>query len=302
MTRFVLLFGAGASYGSDTSGTPPLGDGLFEALRQFNPGGWGALPQTLASQFRSDFEAGMVELSRLNSHAMPPLQRAMAAYFFNFVPRTTNLYFALARKIRSSHWEGALATLNYERLLEISLTHAGIQPVVGQANPSDNKIELCLPHGCCHIFCEGVRASGVGVSFSGVGITSDGPVTVIADPTDYQNRIIGDAFPPVMSYFEPQKTTTSGVSFIRGQRDRWRQLVESAEIVGLVGVKLRVSDLHIWEPVARTSAKVIYCSGKSGGAEFESWSRQTRPDAKDKVLYGYFQESFDALCYELAVT
>ena len=72
----LILFGAGASYGSDTSDTPPLGASLFAALQQFNPDAWGAIKGAAGEVFRSDFEEGMRQLGEANSHALPPLQRA----------------------------------------------------------------------------------------------------------------------------------------------------------------------------------------------------------------------------------
>ena len=98
--RTVFLFGAGASYGSDTQGTPPLGADLFEELRRFNPDAWGSISGDLAERFRSDFEEGMKSVP---SRALAPLQRAMAAYFFDFKPRTSSLYVELVR--RSMHAE-----------------------------------------------------------------------------------------------------------------------------------------------------------------------------------------------------
>lgn len=59
----VILFGAGASYGAERFGMPPLGKALFESLRQFDPNGWGQIKEPLASKFCSDFERGMVVLS-----------------------------------------------------------------------------------------------------------------------------------------------------------------------------------------------------------------------------------------------
>ncbi len=296
----LFLFGAGASYGSEPAGGPPTGARLFEALRQFNPNGWGQLPAEMADLFRDDFERGMARLAETNSHAMPILQRAMAHFFFNFIPKTSNLYVQLARRIRQNHWEGAIATLNYERLLELSLLHVGIQPVVGQV-AATGQIELCLPHGCCHLFCEGVRASSVGVSFSGVGVTFDGSVVVISDAGQFQRRINGDAVPPVMSYFEPQKTTSAGVSFIRNQRHRWAELASRADTIAIVGVKVRPRDSHIWLPIANSGARVVYCAGPSAGEEFRTWAATARPGKADRVLDGYFAEEFDSVCYEMGL-
>src|SRR5215475_5708405 len=117
MMTSVIVFGAGASKGSDTSGIPPLGKELFYALRKYNPTGWGKLPQSLSELFENDFEKGMLRLSEENPHWMPVLQRAMASYFFGFSPSYTSLYRKLARRLKLAKWNGAFATLNYERLL-----------------------------------------------------------------------------------------------------------------------------------------------------------------------------------------
>jgi hypothetical protein len=59
----LILFGAGASFGSDDpSLVPPLGQNLFDALCKFNPRGWGAVEMESARQFRTDFEKAMKEL------------------------------------------------------------------------------------------------------------------------------------------------------------------------------------------------------------------------------------------------
>lgn len=296
MADNLILFGAGASYGSDKTNTPALGENLIVALQRFNPPGWGQVPSNLAKTFKSDFEAGMEQLAGFNSHWMPVLQRAMAAYFFAFQPAATNLYCRLAQRILYAHWNGACATLNYERLLELSLIQVGIQPVVGCTPNGSRQIELCLPHGCCHIFCDGIRGSATGISFSGVGITTDGPVSVISNPAQFAARINGDAFPPVMSYFEPQKATTSGASFILRQRARWSELVEAASVIGIIGVRVRPCDTHIWSPLEKTKAKLIYCGGPSSAQEFEQWHQTARPSSKDTVLRGYFADEFDHLC------
>lgn len=301
MTYSVVLFGAGASYGSDNMGTPPLGSDLFAALSAFNKNGWGQIPLDLADNFRLDFEDGMKMLSKSYSHWMSPLQRAMAAYFFNFAPRSSNLYRRLTRRIIRSNWNGVLSTINYERLLELSLIEEGLRPIVGRSRMNSNEIEICFPHGCCHLFCESVRGLSSMVSFAGTMVTTNGPVKVISDPIEFQSRIQNDAFPPVMSYFEPEKKTTSGANLIENQRNRYSELVSGASIVGLVGVKVRPNDKHIWDPLAKTSARLVYCSGKKGRKEFDVWNKQNRQDNQDISLDGYFADCFDQLCKEVNI-
>lgn len=301
MAKYLIIFGAGASYGSDDEKfTPPLGENLFSSLAGYNPDGWGQIRGNLADKFVTDFEAGIVELSKQNPHALPPLQRVMAAYFFNFVPRESNLYYSLAKKISSTNWNGSLATLNYERLLEISLLAAGMQPFVGVSNADHNKtIELCLPHGCCHIFCESVRGTAGLVSFAGMNVSTNGLIKIIGDQLEFQQRIKIDAFPPVMSYFEPNKQTTSGNNFIMSQRQRFFELVKEAEVIVLVGIRVREYDKHIWEPLGQSSAKLIYVSGEVGKNEFVTWKNKKRSNSSDLALGGYFKDSYATILKEI---
>lgn len=302
MPTFVFLFGAGASFGSDTHGTPPLGETLFDSLQSFNPNGWGALSPNFEDLFRNDFEEGMRQLSEMLPQTMPPLQRAMAAYFFIFIPRGSNLFVNLARKISQvQRWDGTLVTLNYDRLLELSLLHSNIRPVVNREPSNENEIELCLPHGCCHLFCESVRGNARGINMSGTGIQTSGPVIPISNPDSFNTRIRTDAFPPVMSYFEPHKRTLSGVNFINSQRDRWRIIANDASVIALVGIKVRPHDDHIWDPLKNTTARLVYCSGSEASIEFNEWANDARPQGDDLIIRSYFAEAFNSLSAELGL-
>jgi len=105
-----------------------------------------------------------------------------------------------------------------------------------------------------------------------------------------------DAFPPVMSYFEPSKRTTSGANFIESQRKRFAELVEGAEKIAIIGLRVREHDKHIWEPLSKTSAKIIYCAGNSAGDEFKKWSNKNREKKTDfLVLNSYFNEGFEEI-------
>lgn len=224
--KYIIIFGAGASFGSGEVNprVPPMGNDLFSALQHLYPPTWGQITGGLASSFRSDFEKGMQELADTNSHAMPPLQRAMAAFFFNFSIGADNLYLEIAERVLDTSWDGAFATLNYERLLEMALGQRGLVPFVGTSQGQSNSVEICMPHGCCHIFCEGVSGGASGISM-GLGVTTTGTPVVISDPGQFNQRISQDAFPPTMSYFMPSKATTTCVNFIEQQRNRFAELV-----------------------------------------------------------------------------
>lgn len=238
----------------------------------------------------------MQRIGRENPHALPPLQRAMASFFFDFKPGERNLYRQIARKIKSTSWDGAFVTLNYERLLELSLLIEGLRPFIGSSPSSEPSVELCLPHGCCHLFCESVRGSATGMSFSGIHVQTQGTVRVVSNPSEFAQRISTDAFPPVMSYFDPLKHTTSCVNFIESQRARYIELVKNAKVIVLIGVRVRSHDTHLWSALGETDGDIVYCAGKSAAQELEQWASKLRPGKVNVALNGYFADSFEQVC------
>ena len=54
--------------------------------------------------------------------------------------------------------------------------------------------------------------------------------------------------------------------FIQEQRDRTKELIAAADLVVIVGVRVRKHDNHLWEPLSQAAGKLLYCAGK-GGAE-----------------------------------
>lgn len=302
MVKDLIIFGAGASHGSEDVNfwdgsalikkVPALGCDLFDDLQRFDPKGWGMIDGKLAAEFNKDFEKGMQFLSNGDSFQMPPLQRVMADYFFRFLPGKQNLYIKLAERIKNTKWDGVLVTFNYERLLEISLCHVGLKVLccLSQQELDAQKTgetELCLPHGCCHLFCS---VKGHGVSFS-KGVCTSGKILPINNFPEFLNRIKTDSFPPTMSYFEPQKQTATGVNFINQQRNRMKELVKEAENIVIIGIRVREHDVHIWDPLKKTDAKIIYCSGKESGEEFNVWRCKYRRDKCDVVINDFFNSS-----------
>ena len=299
MGRGIILFGAGASCGSDTCDTPPLMGGLFDELCRYDPANWGAVPDAQALDFRNDFEAAMWRLLQADAPGADVLQRAMASYFFQFRPRPRSLYANLAGRIRNGGWDGALVTLNYERLLELAVRSAGTNLVVNPPQIASGEVELCLPHGCCHLFGQMQVVGNISI---GGGIAFDSPgIRAVDDPGGYGQRIQSDRLPPVMSYIEPDKRNRTGVSFIKGQRKRFEALTSSASLIAIIGVSVRPRDAHIWDPLAQTPAKMIYCGGRCGAKEYTNWSKECRADRGDIVLQGCFQDEFETICREVGL-
>ena len=338
MPHNLILFGAGASHGSDTCGTPPLMGGLFHELKRFDPGGWGAIGGELARRFgqADEFEPAMNELLKLDYSRAVVLQRAMASYFFWFRPGPENLYARLAGRIRDAPWDGALATLNYERLLKLALEDAGVPFWTdGLSSPDGAATELCYPHGCCDLFCNiRTESSTQGAGSTKVNIVApkrtiiepgkrrDGsePLTTlrrqgggevcfddlvqidskgirrIQDADQHAQELETSTVLPIMCYIEPDKRSQSGVSFIRRQWSRFETLVSSASVVAIIGVNVRCRDAHIWGPLAETPARIVYCAGASAARHYSVWAEEHRPNRGDTLLLGDFEDEFDTIC------
>ena len=93
----VILFGAGATYGSEAvaPSIPPLGADLFDELRAAYPQAWGTIPDEQRPSFVPNFELGMRDVWESGSHTGPTLVRCMAHYFTRFRPLVGNTYSSL---------------------------------------------------------------------------------------------------------------------------------------------------------------------------------------------------------------
>ncbi len=91
------------------------------------------------------------------------------------------------------------------------------------AGVATDKFQVCLPHGNSCLCCEGVSATH-GVQFTG-GVSTRGKVRVFKDMADFRAEKIRNIFPPVMSYFEPNKFTVSCANLIQAERHRFEQAI-----------------------------------------------------------------------------
>jgi len=280
----VVFFGAGASYGSEPiARVPPLGDKLFEELTYFAPRTWGALPPEWASQFRTDFEPAMASFIKSGGFGAP-LQWDMAEYFFSqFSATKSSVYTVLICNLASNIDQYLFVTINYELLLFQSRAIAGV---------AKDKFQVCLPHGNSCLCCEGISATH-GVRFTG-GVSTGGRVRIFRDLADFRVEKTRNIFPPVMSYFEPNKFTVSCSNFIQGERTRFEQAILSSEKIAVVGVKVHPVDRHIWQPLSKTQAHILYLSGSSAANDFSTWCANEGRSG-DLPIDKYFSEGLKEL-------
>jgi hypothetical protein len=293
----VVLFGAGASYGCGQAvpSQPPLGPGLYPALRQLYPEIWGALPRDLDETFIADFEAGMLALVAADGHAVAPLMRAMTHYFatFGLDSSKRDLYSDLLRGLAPGQLKRTLfSTLNYECLLEIAAAgqHLGIH--YDQEPLSSNSIRIWKLHGSCNFIPAGLTMRS-GVSFAFKGVSFDGPLQFV-QPDAARNWAAGDnALYAAMCLYTVDKPTQIGASFINQLQSAWADVVLDAKRIVVIGTRPHDQDRHLWEPLAETAADVHYV-GALG--DFEAWvERSGRQAARTHLLSELFSDALPAV-------
>jgi hypothetical protein len=288
----LIFFGAGASYGSDGVGTPPLSSHLFPRLAAFDRSGWGSLIAPWSDKFLQDFEQAMSDYINRGLFAAP-LQWAMAEYFFKQFPISpSNLYIKLLSDITLHMPDFCLATINYDTLLFQAANFLNLPVNLGSISHPKDRLPVCLPHGSSVIYCEGVRATG-GVSFTG-GISTGGTAKVFRDGQHFDTERSTNVFPPVMSYFEPSKFTVSCSNFIVQERKTFASWVDSSARIAIIGVNVHPIDKHIWDPLSTTKAHILYISGNGGANRFSTWASQNARSG-DVVSPDYFANSYGQL-------
>ncbi len=295
----LFLFGAGASHGSEngTEHTPALGANLFQALRARAPLTWGKLDKKYGGLFRDDFEKAMDLVIAQHPLVISELERDMAEYFFNFWPSPHSLYIKLIQRLSDLIHDISFSSLNYDRLLEEAILRSGFSPNYIFETYNEKEVSICLPHGCCNLFLKDIDIPPGCVSFDYTSDQFDSDrISVIRTYDDFRNELQSRALPPIMACFNPKKTLAVGRKFLEIQKMRFEKMVQSAGLIVIVGVQVREHDDHIWSPLARTNAKLVYCSGTEGMGIFKAWSSKFRVEKNDRILESYFADHFEEIC------
>jgi len=296
MTTILFLFGAGASKGSEEKGiiVPALATELFKELKNSAPSTWGTLYSEYGDHLQLDFEKRMDIILDNCPEQISELQRDMARYFFRFSPSPNNLYIQLIKRLGIENI--SFASLNYDRLLEEAILRSEFFPNYKLEKDNAKEVNLCLLHGCCNLFLTGLDIPPGALHFTyGENVFDSSEIKIVRSSLEFQTELRSRALPPIMACFNQKKTSAVGKMFLEAQKVRFEQMVRSAELIVVVGVQVMEHDNHIWSPLEKTDAKIVYCSG-SGDESFKSWAKKFRRGKNDECLPGYFLDNFGNLC------
>lgn len=297
----VLLFGAGASFGSGGLwNRPPLSKDLLGSLSSEYPGTWGHIPSKIRMSFEDpekgiDFERGMGRLYQCQVKGeitnLAELLKDMGRFFshFSIVRYDSNQYYKILTTFKDSILAGEiiLVTLNYECLIELAASKAGMKTIYWGDSTGARLLKL---HGSCNFILPSVSGTGKFILGSG---TIRGPLAVI-DPQSVDTELDSRPAPPAMSLFNIEKTDLICPDKLLDLRKEYEESVRSAELAIVVGVYPRLAgDIHVWNPLKSMNGKLGIVDKSDLVAKWRSIHRSNRDDP---VLPEEFIDAYPDIC------
>lgn len=273
MTR-VILFGAGASYGSIDAipHRPPLGDKLFAAL-EARTGQASILPEALKAKFRERFEVGMAFFEdHVNGNVMQ-FQRELAHYLAEFTPDANNVYLRLIRSVGSQRV--IFSSLNYDLLFELSAAALNLNTTYSSAKLAGS-IRLLKIHGSSNFWPDMAGNQVHGCTFEGNDVDIEAPVRPLNQRDTIYKCLTQDSLAPAIAMYAEGKKKKVCPEYVNAQQKQWIDAVLSAKKVVIIGTLIYVADDHIWGTLATSRADIYYYGvSDNDRTKFEEWKAKT---------------------------
>lgn len=302
--RNLVLFGAGASYGSGgvSPEAPPLGDDLFSELQKHCET-WSRLPDDIALFFRTkgfEFAMNKIRYEESTTLYIPALLREMARYFLRFNILDDNEYIKFYKKMRDFS-KTAVATLNYDILIEqacVQMLKLGLSYDLASAPDHDVPIIIKV-HGSPNFLPSSSNITMRG-NIIGGGFTSvfDFPVKPLlpqqaVDRLESYNTTLDDTIQPVMAMYTPDKATIFCGTFVKKVQKDYVTIAKSCETMHIVGVRC-VPDMHIWGPIAEGKSKIFFYNRNHQDIDqFMDWAKRVGAVRRVTCVEGYMSDFVD---------
>jgi hypothetical protein len=270
----VILFGAGASFGSVDAmpETPPLGINLFRKLEE-RGGIASSLPETLKNTF-GDFEKGMSSYYEYADGNVMAFQRELAHYLAEFTPGMRNVYKELISRLGQN--QIIYSTLNYDLLLELSANQLGL-PVIYSAKGPVGAVKILKIHGSCNFW----PAIPVGM-LDGIKISRsfradiEAPIRPVSQEETIFRCATEKGLAPAIAMYAEGKHVYVCPSFVERQLEEWKESIRDADKIFVVGVRVNEVDEHIWGTLASAKGWLGYIGRTTDQDAFEQWKEHTK--------------------------
>lgn len=279
-TKAVILFGAGASAfsGPCAPNCPPIGDRLFERL--LHEGGAAArLSEDLKRIFLDEgFEAGMLQLSGARYYIASEIQRQLAVHLAGYRVEPGNYFLELVRHLGPRMRHLCFATLNYDLLLEQALGTYGVPVEYDAKRPAESAVSVIKLHGSCN-FLPTLGSTRVnGLDFFGVlSLYDDLPMYAASNQREiieWCNDPANETLHPIVAEYVHDKNVYINPAFIASLHEHYSSVIIEARLIVLIGVRYSSSDTHIWNPIAKSSARLAIVNPSP--EDILSWARANR--------------------------
>lgn len=300
--KVLILFGAGASYGSGGMKTPPpLGNKtLFDDLTSKSKI-WHTLldDQECIAKFDQGFEYGMdYVLDKQFSGEFDdlyPLLKDMASILLNYHIQepNDNLYWKLCQKYFKELITNKLqfATLNYDCLLEEAIFLTNPWATISYWGDGGG-IRLLKPHGSCNFISPPNVSGGGKIIPRGPGALA-GPLVAMM-PSGVKERLSDCPAPPGMSIYNTTKSNAIKSEQIDIIRSEFQKSIRNAELIIVVGVYPKMEgDDHIWENIRNAKGMVGLVDRKEYCIP---WREKYRIGRDDPILEERFITSYNGIC------
>lgn len=257
-----ILFGAGASFGSELhKPSPPLGNYLFHELEN-QQGAFAGLPEEAKSEFRMHgFEKGMLSVPN-DSRVINPLQKEIAVYLSSFSPSYENAYARLFRSLREYTKHINLITLNYDLLIEQSLFMVGAHKILYNVDNGFLQEKLLKVHGSSNfvpILNPNIKFGRI-ISIDSEAFIETHGVDLLKNHQEVKewcNSLSNIDFSPVMCMYNKDKRGVINSSYLTEKREEYKRVIAKTKLLFIVGVKYIEHDNHIWDEVLNSAPELI---------------------------------------------
>ena len=100
-----------------------------------------------------------------------------------------------------------------------------------------------------------------------------------------------NAIPPCIAVFMEGKPVQTCPDIVSEVQIDWINLVRTAEVIGIIGVRPNDADVHVWKPLAEASARIVVIGNKD---EYERWDQRSGRTGPLDVVGSRFTPSMSA--------
>ena len=258
LDKITLFTGAGASSGCGKvfPYNPPLGRNLYEDLEDKAATFMDKINEVIGRNNINDFEAKMDEIwksKKINGFA---LNSILAEYFSRFSPSTDNRFIDLARIFQENpSLDFVYSTLNYDCIAELAASSIGLAVNYDIDKVNTNSFNTLKIHGSCNFINDAAQGKGT-ISAGLLAGTVDGGAVRMVQPNQVVDYLRVRPLGPVMAFYMKNKPTQTNRSYLEKIQEAWQKRITESEKVVIIGANPNSEDMHVWESISNTKAKI----------------------------------------------